>query len=132
MMLTLRSYARRSKRWLHRLLADPRSHLYLRAAAWFLCGFVLSAASLDNRFLPLSMGLVLACSGWPAILSTAGGALGLLLFWGNAGYQGLAWLLAALPLALAFGNHRIGQWAPYLQPALGALVVSAVGVVFQI
>ena len=131
MMLTLRSYARRSKRQLQRLITDPRTHLYLRAAAWFLSGWILSAASLGNRCLPLCMGLVLACSGWSAVLTATGSALGYLLFWGSAGYQGLGWLLAALLPALLLGNGRFGRWTPYLLPAIGALIVSGMGVAFQ-
>ena len=131
MMLTLRSYARRGRRQLQRLIADPRTHLYLRAAVWFLTGFVLSAASLGNRCLPLSMALVLACSGWSAVLTATGSTLGYLLFWGSAGYQGFGWLLAAMLPALLLDNNRLGRWSPYLLPALGALVVSGMGVVFQ-
>jgi len=131
MMLSLQVYARRSKRWFHRLLSDPRTHLYLRAAAWFLAGFGLSAASLGNRAMPLCVGLVLACAGWPCLLSAAGSALGYWLFWGSAGTQGLAWLLPAAVTALLLGTERAGLRAPLLLPAAGALIVSAVGVVFQ-
>lgn len=131
MMLSLQIYARRGKRWLHRLLTDPQAHLYLRAAAWLLAGFTLSAASLGNRLLPLAPALVLACNGWAATLTALGGAIGYWLFWGGAGYQGQVWLLVALPLTLLFGRERTRQWAPFLLPALAALVVSAVGVAFQ-
>lgn len=131
MMIALRSYARRGKRWFYRLLADPMSHFYLRAAAWFFGGFTLSAASLGNRAMPLSIGLVLACSGWPAFLSALGGCLGYLLFWGSAGYQALCWLVPALPAALLFGSERRVLRAPYLLPALATLIVAAAGVVFQ-
>ena len=131
MMLTLQVYARRGKRWLHQLLSDPRSHLYLRAAAYVLTGFALSAASLGNRSMPLSMALVLAVSGWPALLTAGGGALGYWLFWGSSGYQGILWLLVATPISLLLGSRRRSLSVPYLVPAIGALVVSAMGVVCQ-
>ena len=81
--------------------------------------------------MPLSMALVLSCTGWPALLSAAGSVLGYWLFWGSAGYQGLVWLLPAVPLSLLLGSERAGHRTPYLLPAVGALVVSAVGVIFQ-
>lgn len=96
-----------------------------------LAGFGLSAASLNHRALPLAMALVCGCSGWSAVLSAAGGALGYLAFWGNAGYQGLCWIGAGLLLALFLGDQRIAGDTPLLLPALSGLIVSATGVVFQ-
>ena len=131
MMIALQSYVRQGKRKLRELALDPRIHLYARAAGHFLAGFGLSAASLDHTALPLSMGLVCACTGWSAVLSAAGGALGYLVFWGSAGHQGLLWLLAGLLLALFLGDHRITAETPLLLPALAGLIVSASGVIFQ-
>ena len=131
MMTTLRSYTRRSSYRLRQLLLDPKVQLFLRAAAYALAGFGLSAASLNQKALPLAMALVCGCSGWSAMLSAAGGALGYLVFWGNAGYQGLCWISAGLLLALFLGDQRIAGDTPLLLPALSGLIVSATGVVFQ-
>jgi len=131
MMMTLRSYTRRSCYRLRQLLVEPKVQLFLRAAAYVLAGFGLSAASLNHATLPLAMALVCACSGWSALLSAAGGALGYLVFWGNGGYQGLCWVGAGLLLALFLGEQRITGDTPLLLPALSGLVVSATGVVFQ-
>ena len=131
MILTLQAYARRGKRWFHQLLSDPKTHLYLRAAAYVLTGFVLSAASLGHYAMPLCVGLVLAVSGWPTLLTAAGSAFGYWLFWGSAGHQSLLWLLPAIPVSLLLGSERSVQRAPYLLPALGTLIVSAIGVVCQ-
>ena len=131
MMTSLRSYTQRSRYRLRQLLVDPKVQLFLRAAAYALAGFGLSAASLNHTALPLAMALVCACSGWSAVLSAAGGALGYLVFWGNAGYQGLCWIGAGLLLALFLADQRIAGDTPLLLPALSGLIVSATGVIFQ-
>lgn len=131
MITTLRTYTRRSSYRLRQFLSDPKAQLFLRAAAYMLAGFGLSAASLNHTALPLAMALVCACSGWSALLSAAGGALGYLVFWGSAGYQGFCWIGAALLLALLLGDQRIAGDTPLLLPALSGLIVSATGVVFQ-
>lgn len=131
MMISLQSYVRRGKHKLRDLLLDPRLHLYGRAAAHFLAGFGLSAASLNNGPLPLSMGLVCACSGWSAVLVAVGGSLGYLFFWGAAGQQGILWLAVALVVALCLSDHRMTVQTPLLLPALAGLIVSASGVIFQ-
>ena len=131
MMTLLQSYAHRSKHRLRQLALDPRIHLYARASAFVLAGFTLSAASLHHVPLPLAMGLVCACTGWPALLSAAGSVLGYLFFWGSAGYQALFWVIGAAAIALFFGDRRIIGQTPLLLPALAGLIVSATGVVFQ-
>ena len=131
MMMTLRTYTRRSTYRLRQLLLDPRIQLLLRAAAYAATGFALSAASLNHVALPLAMSLVCACTGWAAVLSAAGGCLGYLVFWGSAGYQGICWIAAGLLLALLLGDQRIASQTPLLLPALSGLIVSATGVIFQ-
>lgn len=131
MMTTLQTYAQRSKRKLRALALDPRVHLYARAGAFVLAGFVLSAASLNHTALPLAMGLVCGCTGWAAVLSAAGGALGYLFFWGAASYQPLVWLLGGLAIAVFLGDRRLTGQTPLLLPALTSLIVSATGVIFQ-
>lgn len=131
MMISLQSYVRRGKHKLRDLALDPRLHLYARAAAHFFAGFGLSAASLNNGLLPLSMGLVCACSGWSAVLVAAGGSLGYLVFWGAAGQQGIVWILAGLTVALLLADQTVTAQTPLLLPALAGLIISASGVIFQ-
>ena len=131
MMMTLRSYTRRSTYRLRQMLLEPRVQMFLRAAAYFLAGFGLSAASLTHVALPLTMALVCACTGWSAVLCAAGGCVGYLAFWGTAGYQGICWIAAGLLLALFLGDQRIAGETPLLLPALSGLIVSATGVIFQ-
>lgn len=131
MMLSLQTYVRRKRRSLRNWALDPRVHLYARAVAYILAGFGLSAASLGHAALPLPMGLVCACNGWPAVLAAAGGSLGYLVFWGAAGYQGLLWTGGGLILSLLLSDRRIDRETPLLLPALTGLLVSASGVFFQ-
>ena len=131
MMISLQSYVRQGKSKLRQLALNPDFHLCVRAAAHFLAGFGLSAASLYNHFLPLPMGLVCACTGWSAALVAAGGSLGYYVFWGSAGQQGIAWVLAGLLVALLLGERKITTRMPLLFTALAGLVVSAAGVIFQ-
>ncbi len=131
MMMTLRSYTRRSRYRLRQLMLDPKVQIVARAAACVLAGFGLSAASLNHVALPLAMCLVCACSGWSAVLSALGGGIGYLVFWGSAGYQGVCWIAAGLVLALLFGETRLIAETPLLLPALSGLIVSATGVIFQ-
>lgn len=130
MMISLQGYVRQGKRKLRELVLDPRVHAYFRAAAHFLAGFGLSAASLFHGALPLAMGLVCACTGWSAVLVAAGGSLGYLFFWGSAGQQGVLWILAALAMTLLLPEQRVRMETPLL-PALAGLIVSASGVAFQ-
>lgn len=131
MMMTLRSYTRRSSYRFRQWLLDPNVQLFMRAAAYVLAGFALSAASLNHMALPIAMGFVCACTGWSAVLSAAGSCVGYLAFWGSAGYQGIWWVAAGLLLALFLSEQRIASETPLLLPALSGLIVSATGVVFQ-
>lgn len=127
MMISLQTY----KGKLRALAANPKVHLYARAAAWFLSAFCLSAASLGNHCMPLALGLTLAATGWSSVLSALGGCLGYLLFWGSAGYQGMVWLLLGVTVSVLLTDRRITFQTPLLLPALSGLLVSATGVAFQ-
>ena len=131
MMISLQSYVRRGTLFLRRVALDPRLHRASQAALYFLAGFFFSAASLGNYCLPLAMGFVCASTGWSALLSAVGGCMGYWLFWGSAGYIGLAWTLAALPTAVLLADRRIFRQTPLLLPAVAGLIVAASGVVFQ-
>lgn len=126
------SYVRQGQHTLRRWALDPRVHGGAIGAAHVLAGFCLSAASLEQGLLPLVMGLVWACRGWQAVLAAAGGMVGYGLFWGSAGLQGVIWTGLALAGVLLFGDSRISREYPMLIPATGMLMVSAVGLGFQI
>ena len=129
-MLAIESYVRRGKHILRRWLVDPRVHILLRIGGYLAAGFALSAASLGQGLLPLSLALVCACSGWPALLSALGGVAGYRLFWGT-GQQPLLWLAAGLLAALLLGPRRISRETPLLMPAVAGLIVASGGVLFQ-
>ena len=130
-MNSLLSYVRRGNSVLRRWMMDPRVHGALRGAAYFLGGFCLSAASLAERLLPLPLALTCASSGWSAVLSAVGGALGYLCFWGQAGQQALGWMVCGVLISLLLADRRICHSAPLLLPAVAGLAVAVCGVLFQ-
>lgn len=92
-------------------------------------GFVLSAASLFGRAMPISLGLL--CAAPPGIYAVAvalGSCLGYMVFWGET--QALAWMAAGLLAVALAGDHPALQRQNLLMPAIGALIVSGCGVVF--
>lgn len=126
------TYIVKSQRTLRRWAVDPTVHAVGRSAAHVLAGFCLSAASVSQGMLPLVMGLVWACRGWQAVLVAAGGALGYGVFWGAGSVQALVWTGLALAGVLLLGDRRISREMPLLIPAVGMLMVSAVGLGFQL
>ena len=132
MIVSLQSYVRRGQHLFRRWALDPRCHSMFRIAMYTLAGFCLSAASLGNCCLPLSMALVCASSGWGAVLAAAGGVLGYLAFWGSAGYIGVFWILTGLASALLLGEHRFSRQTPLLLPAAVGFLLAASGLLFQI
>lgn len=130
-MISLQSYVRKGQHVIRRWALNPKAHIFLRAGLHFLAGFCLSAASLANAALPLSMALTCACSGWSAVLVGVGGAAGYLLFWQQAGQQPVVWLAVGLILSLLLGDRRLIRSAPLLLPATAGLLVAASGVLFQ-
>ena len=132
MMTTIETYVRTGKMRLRKLALDSRIRLGTKISACFLAGFFLSAASLSNTALPLSMGLVCALTGWRAAVAAVGAVWGYLLFWASAGYQGVVWVCCGLGAALGLGKRRIVEDSPLLMSAIAGLVVSATGLAFQI
>ncbi len=132
MMTTIETYVRRGRGQVQKLAADPRARLLTLGGGWFLAGLVLSAASLAEAAQPLAMSLVLALSGWPAVLAALGGGAGYLLFWAGAGQQGVMWLALALPVAVILGRRPVVREAPWLLAAVAGLIVSAAGLFFQL
>lgn len=131
MMVTLGIYVRRWQRALRRWLADPRFHTLAQTIAYFGSGFLLSAASLGNACQSLTLGLLLALSGLPAVLTAAGGMAGYLLFWGGAGTQGVLWLALGLAVSMILGGRQLVKEMPLLLPAAGGLITAAAGLLFQ-
>ena len=126
------TYIRQGHHTLRRWALDPGVHRLARGAAHVLAGFCLSAASVSQGMLPLVLGLVWACRGWRAVLVAAGGMLGYGVFWGGGSLQALVWTGLALVGVLLLGDRRICRELPLLVPATGMLMVSAVGLGFQI
>lgn len=132
MMVSFGIYVRRWQRTLRRWVRDPRLHAVAQTAGLFLCGFFFSAASLLHTPQPLVMGLLCGFGGWSAVLVAAGGVLGYLLFWGNAGYQGLLWLCLGLPAAALLRDRHLIRQTPWLLPVLMGLLVALSGLAFQL
>ena len=123
---------RRGQSVLRQWVLDPGVQQAARLGGFALAGFCLSAASLLQGALPLVMGLIWACRGLPAILAAAGGSLGYWVFWGQAGQQGLWWTGLSLAGVLLLGDRRITRELPLLVPSVGMLMVSAVGLGYQL
>ncbi len=131
MIDTVGTYVRRGRHTLRKWLLNPKLHITLRAVVHFLCGLVLSGASLGNVPQSFAVGLLCSSTGWSAVLVALGSSAGYLLFWGTAGYQGVLWILGALAVALLVTDRQITNATPLLIPAMAALIVAASGVVFQ-
>ena len=130
MLTTMETWLRRSQRMVHKLALDQRVQTGARIAAWGGSGFFLSAASLSGGLQPLALGLVTAVTGWRALVTALGAALGYRLFWGSAGLQGMVWAAAGLALALLPGKAARTEQLPLLVPALAAVVTAVTGLVF--
>lgn len=114
-------------------LSDPKKSRFLRGVGWFTSGFLLSAGALGRTFQPMAPGLLCAAPpGWRAVLIALGAMAGYPVFWGWEGLQGTAWMVFALPVALALGNRGIVKRQRALLPAIAALIVSGTGVLFQV
>lgn len=130
-MISIGSYVQRGQSVLHKWAVDPRAHTAMRVGLQILAGFCLSAGSLVHAPLPLAMALTCACTGWSALFTGIGGAVGYLVFWGEAGKLPVAWLLSGLVISLIIGDRRLIRGAPLLLPATAGLLVAAWGVLFQ-
>ena len=131
MMTTIETYVRTSGRNLRKWALNPNVRLAAKFAGCFLGGLILSGASLAHTAQPLTLGLICAMTGWRAVVTGVGGALGYLLFWGTAGYQGVVWSGCAIAAALGLGKRRILDESPLLMSALAGLIVSVTGLGFQ-
>ncbi|MBE6974102.1 MAG: hypothetical protein E7436_01230 [Ruminococcaceae bacterium] len=132
MMVSLGIRLRRWQRALRRWALDPKTQVWAQTGGSVLCGLLLSAGSLMHHALPLTLGLLMSLSGWPAVLIAAGGMAGYLLFWGDAGIQGVLWLCAGLPAALVMNRRSVVRNTPWLMPALAGVIVAGVGLAGQL
>ena len=131
MMDTVQAMVRQGRRRLAGFFLKPQIQIYARGLGWFFAGLTLAAASLANVALPLPMALVFSAGGGSAVLAALGGCVGYLLFWGNAGLQGIAWCVFGLVANLLLKNRRLERETPLLLPAVAGLTVSGMGVLFQ-
>ena len=131
MMTAVEGWLRRTHRGLLRLGAEPRVRLMAEGILWTGGGFCMSAASLANFSLPLTMGLVAGAKGWRILASALGSILGYRVFWGDAGAQGVVWAALACLAAFLPGRKKAASEAPLLEPAVAGFLVSATGLVFQ-
>ena len=132
MMTTIETCMRKGRGKVNQLLMDPKARMAGKVGIYFLGGLVFSGASLAQSALPLALGMILALPGWRAAVTALGAVAGYLIFWGMAGIQGIAWLALGLPVALILNRQKISQEVPLLSCAIGALIVSATGLGFQI
>ena len=132
MLVTLGLYARRWHRLLRRRLLDPRFHALAQAVGYFLAGLLSAATSLGNAPMPLTLGLLCAVSGWPAVLLWAGGTTGYMALWGAAGVQGPVWLALGLCVSLLLKDRPITRQTPFLVPALAGVITALTGLAFQL
>lgn len=95
--------------------------------------FFLSAASLGSYPQPFVLALLCAApTGWPVILAALGGAVGYPLFWGAAGSQGVAWVVAGLLGAAALGGRPVTKQNPVLMPLLAGMLAAISGTAFRL
>ena len=128
-MQAITTYASAYLETLRRRLDRPAAQKKLKTVASAAAGFLLSAASLANRAVPLSLGLL--CAAPPGIYAAAvalGGCIGYTLFWGEA--QCLAWMGAGFLAVSAAGKSPPDRQHSLLLPALAAVVASGCGLAF--
>lgn len=124
----LRSVRGKVKQW----SSDTAVRSAVTAGAYVLAGFVLAAASLAQRCMPLAAAVVCGLGGWQAALAALGGAVGYMVYWGEAGIMGLVWIAASLVAAMALGDRQVTKVAPLLMPAISGLILAGSGLGFQI
>jgi serine/threonine protein phosphatase PrpC len=133
MMMPMESYVRRGKRMVRKAVSQPRLRSWAEKTGYFLCGLLLSAASLGNSALPLPLALLCAgITGVPGMLVAAGGCLGYWIFWDGVGGQGPAWMALGLVLSTLLGGKKLTRHMPLLMPALAAATVAFTGLLFQL
>lgn len=128
MMATVESSLRKLGRQMRRWAMDSRIQGMATAGACGGGGFLLSAAGLQGGCQPLAMGLILAMTGWRAVVMALGAAVGYRVFWGNAGFQGMVWAGAGCLLSL-LGNGLLSRQV-LLVPGLAGVITAVTGLTF--
>ena len=132
MMTSIETYVRAGRSKAKKWAQEPMLRLWALRGACFVGNLLLSGAALARGAMPLALGPVLALRGWKAVAAAVGGAAGYLTFWGEAGFQGLLWLLCGLGVVLFLGKERVLEDSPLMLPAVGGLTVAASGLFFQV
>ena len=133
MMVSIQSYVRQGRRLFRQMTGNAVALAVLQGAAYVSGGMLLSAASLGHAPQPFCLGLLCAVpAGLPLLLAAVGSAGGYLLFWGNAGLQGLAWVCCGLMAAGLLSGRRINWRVPLLLPSLASLIAAGSGLAFQL
>ena len=130
--MTVDSYLHRGKRWVLRAMGDRRLRTLGKIGGYGAMGLLASAAGLCHSPQTFALGLVSACTGWQAALVGLGSFLGYPLFWGKAGYPGMAWSAAGTITALLLGKSTAKREAPLLIPVLCGLWAALSGLGFQL
>ena len=132
MMTSIETYVRAGRTRAQKWAQEPVLRLWTLRGACFVGNLLLSGAGLARGAMPLALGPVLALRGWKAVAAAAGGAAGYLTFWGEAGFQGLMWMLCSLAVVLFLGKARSLEDMPLMLPAVGGLIVASGGLFFQV
>ena len=132
MMISVETYLRRGRRLCQRMVLDPKIRSLGAVLAYGGGGFLLSAASLGNAPQPFALGLIVAVTGWRAVLMALGAMAGYPTFWGEAGLQGIVWSAAGGLLALLLGKRVESREQPLMIPAIASLFTAVTGLSFQI
>lgn len=128
MMATVESSLLKLQRHISRWAMDSTVQGMVKTVVCGGSGFFLSAAGFQGGCQPLAMGLILAMTGWRAVVMALGAAVGYQIFWGNAGLQGIIWAGAGCLLALV-GNALFSRQI-LLIPGIAAVVTAVTGLVF--
>ena len=132
MMTSIETYVRAGRSKAKKWAQEPILRLWALRGACFMGNLLLSGAGLARGAMPLALGPVLALRGWKAVAAATGGAAGYLTFWGEAGFQGLMWMLCSLAVVLFLGKARSLEDMPLMLPAVGGLIVASGGLFFQV
>lgn len=130
MLAAMETCLLRGQRKIRKWVLDPRVQETARVAAYGGGGFLLSAAPLSGAMQPLAMGLILAMTGWRAVVMALGAVAGYRLFWGSAGLQGMVWAVEGCLLALLLGKRKAAEDFPLLLTALSGAVTAVTGLCF--
>ena len=131
MMTSVETYLRRGHSHLRNLTQSLRFRWWAMAAGYILAGFFMSGGALLGGPIPLAMALCSAATGWRSLAIALGSFSGSWVFWGQAGYESMAWTGFGCLTALFLGKRRPSSDYPWLIPALAGAWVAVSGLGFQ-